>query len=118
MIRGYGNVGKGCVAAMRGAGARVMVSECDPICALQASMEGFQVAKIKEVVGEIDILVTTTGNFKIITLESIKKVKSNTIVGNIARFDNEIEMVALEGFPGIKVGRARPLLSIGGAPSR
>ena len=95
-----------------------MISKCDPICTLQASMEDFQVAKIKQVVGEIGILVTTTGSFKIITLESIKKMKSNAIVGNIGHFDNEIEMVALEGFPGIKVGRARPLLSIGGAPNR
>merc|ERR1712194_211085 len=77
-------------------GKRVMISECDPICALQACMEGFQVATIDQVVGEIDIFVTTTGNFKIITLESMKKMKNNAIVGNIGHFDNEIEMVELE----------------------
>merc|ERR1712227_881950 len=85
VICGYGDVGKGCAFAMRGAGARVMVTECDPICALQACMEGFQVATLDEVVGEADI-------FKIITLESMKKMKNNAIVGNIGHFDNEIEM--------------------------
>merc|ERR1712194_47037 len=89
-------------------GKRVMISECDPICALQACMEGFQVATIDQVVGEIDIFVTTTGNFKIITLESMKKMKNNAIVGNIGHFDNEIEMVELEGFPGIKVDNIKP----------
>merc|ERR1711907_392203 len=108
MICGYGDVGKGCAAAMRGAGARVIVSECDPICALQACMEGFQVARIEDVVGEADIFITTTGNFKIITLEHMKKMKNNAIVGNIGHFDNEIEMTALESFPGIKVDNIKP----------
>merc|ERR1719457_288931 len=108
MICGYGDVGKGCAAAMKGAGARVMISECDPICALQACMEGYQVATIDQVVGEIDIFITTTGNFKIITLESMKKMKNNAIVGNIGHFDNEIEMTELEGFPGMKVDNIKP----------
>merc|ERR1711934_1038085 len=108
MIFGYGDVGKGCAASMKGAGARVIVSEIDPICALQACMEGYQVAPIEEVVGEVDIFVTTTGNFKIITLESMQKMKNSAIVGNIGHFDNEIEMVALEGFPGIKVDNIKP----------
>merc|ERR1711943_149781 len=108
LICGYGDVGKGCAAAMRGAGARVMVTECDPICALQACMEGYQVATIDDVVGEVDIFVTTTGNFKIITLESMKKMKNNAIVGNIGHFDNEIEMDKLESFPGIKVDNIKP----------
>merc|ERR1712151_1168913 len=95
VICGYGDVGKGCAAAMRGAGARVIVTECDPICALQACMEGFQVATLDEVAGEADIFITTTGNFKIITLETMKKMKNNAIVGNIGHFDNEIEMSAL-----------------------
>merc|ERR1712118_536862 len=103
LICGYGDVGKGCAAAMRGAGARVMITECDPICALQACMEGYQVATIDQVVGEIDIFITTTGNFKIITIDSMKNMKNNAIVGNIGHFDNEIEMTALETFPGIKV---------------
>merc|ERR1712177_48513 len=97
MICGYGDVGKGCAAAMKGAGARVMISECDPICALQACMEGYQVATIDQVVGEIDIFITTTGNFKIITLESMKKMKNNAI-----------EMDKLESFPGIKVDNIKP----------
>merc|ERR1712230_54530 len=108
VICGYGDVGKGCAFAMRGAGARVMVSEIDPICALQACMEGYQVATIDDVVGEIDIFVTTTGNFKIITLESMKKMKNNAIVGNIGHFDNEIEMDKLENFPGIKIDNIKP----------
>merc|ERR1719321_1083425 len=108
LICGYGDVGKGCAFAMRGAGARVIITECDPICALQACMEGFQVATMEDVVGEIDIFVSTTGNFKIITLESMKKMKNNAIVGNIGHFDNEIEMTALETLPGIKVDNIKP----------
>merc|ERR1711982_298428 len=92
LVCGYGDVGKGCAFAMRGAGARVLITEIDPICALQACMEGFQVVTIESVVGEIDIFTTTTGNFKIITLEHMKKMKNNAIVGNIGHFDNEIEM--------------------------
>merc|ERR1711971_763375 len=95
--------GKGSAFALRGAGARVMITECDPICALQACMEGFQVATMEQVVGEIDIFVSTTGNFKIITLEYMKKMKNNAIVGNIGHFDNEIEMAGLEKMPGMKV---------------
>merc|ERR1712137_579553 len=83
LICGYGDVGKGCAASMKGAGARVIISEIDPICALQACMEGYQVATIDDVVGEIDIFITTTDNFKIITLESMKKMKNNAIDGNI-----------------------------------
>merc|ERR1712176_1216020 len=81
LICGYGDVGKGSAFAMRG--SRVLIAECDPICALQACMEGFQVVAIESVVGEIDIFTTTTGNFKIITLEHMKKMKNNAIVGNI-----------------------------------
>merc|ERR1719382_1086513 len=108
LIFGYGDVGKGSAFAMRGAGARVMIAEIDPICALQACMEGFQVATVESVVGEIDIFTTTTGNFKIITLEHMKKMKNNAIVGNIGHFDNEIEMEQLESFAGIKVENIKP----------
>merc|ERR1711868_63722 len=94
LICGYGDVGKGCAFAMRGSGARVLITECDPICSLQACMEGFQVVKMESVISEVDIFVTTTGNFKIITLEHMKKMKNNAIVGNIGHFDNEIEMAA------------------------
>merc|ERR1712166_1479922 len=108
LICGYGDVGKGSAFAMRGAGARVLITEIDPICALQACMEGFQVAALESVVGEIDIFTTTTGNFKIITLEHMKKMKNNAIVGNIGHFDNEIEMAGLEGTKGIKVENIKP----------
>jgi adenosylhomocysteinase len=108
LVCGYGDVGKGCAFALRGSGARVLVTECDPICALQACMEGFQVVTIEEVVGEIDIFTSATGNFDIITLEHMKKMKNNAIVGNIGHFDNEIDMAGLEGFPGIKCENIKP----------
>merc|ERR1712203_615928 len=92
----------------KAAGARVIVSEIDPICALQACMEGYQVVTMESVVGEIDIFTTTTGNFNIITLEHMKKMKNNAIVGNIGHFDNEIDMAGLENFPGIKVENIKP----------
>merc|ERR1712097_173147 len=103
-----GDVGKGSAFALRGCGARVLIAEIDPICALQACMEGFQVVTLDEVVGEVDIFVTTTGNFNIITLEHMKKMKNNAIVGNIGHFDNEIDMEGLEGFAGIKVENIKP----------
>jgi len=108
LVCGYGDVGKGCAFAMRGAGARVLVTEIDPICALQACMEGFQVVTMEEVVGEIDIFTSATGNYDIITLEHMKNMKNNAIVGNIGHFDNEIDMAGLEGFPGIKVENIKP----------
>merc|ERR1712072_916073 len=108
LVAGYGDVGKGSAFAMRGAGARVLVTEIDPICALQACMEGFQVVTMESVVGEIDIFTSATGNFDIITLEHMKNMKNNAIVGNIGHFDNEIDMAGLEGFPGIKVENIKP----------
>merc|ERR1712032_520014 len=102
LVCGYGDVGKGCAFALRGAGARVLIAEIDPICALQACMEGFQVTTLDNVVGEADIFVTTTGNFSIIRVDHMAKMKNNAIVGNIGHFDNEIDMAGLEGFPGIK----------------
>merc|ERR1711861_113902 len=108
LICGYGDVGKGSAFAMRGAGARVIVAEIDPICALQACMEGFQVAPLESVVGEVDIFVTTTGNFNIITVDMMKKMKNNAIVGNIGHFDNEIDMAGLEGTEGIKIENIKP----------
>jgi adenosylhomocysteinase len=96
VVCGYGDVGKGCAFALRGCGARVIVTEVDPICALQACMEGFQVVTMEDVVSEIDLVITTTGNKDIITLEHMSKMKNNCIVGNIGHFDNEIQMEALE----------------------
>ena len=103
LILGFGDVGKGSAAALRGSGSRVLVTEIDPINALQACMEGYEVTTIEKVVGEIDIFVSTTGNFNIITCEHMKKMKNNAIVGNIGHFDNEIDMAGLESFQGIKV---------------
>jgi adenosylhomocysteinase len=108
LIAGYGDVGKGCAFAMRGCGARVIVTEVDPICALQACMEGFQVDTFEAVVGEVDIFVSCTGNFNIVTLDLMKKMKNNAIVGNIGHFDNEIDMAGLEGLEGIKVENIKP----------
>merc|ERR1711937_681564 len=108
LVCGYGDVGKGCAFAMRGAGARVIVTEIDPICALQACMEGYQVAALESVVGEIDIFTSATGNFNIITLEHMKKMKNNAIVGNIGHFDNEIDMSGLENTEGVKVENIKP----------
>ncbi len=96
VVCGYGDVGKGCASSLRGQGARVIVTEIDPICALQAAMEGYEVRRLEEVVGSADIFVTTTGNKDIITLDHMSQMKHNAIVGNIGHFDNEIEMAALE----------------------
>jgi len=108
LVAGYGDVGKGCAFALRGCGARVFITEVDPICALQACMEGFQVATMESVIGEVDIFVSSTGNYKIVTLEHMKNMKNNAIVGNIGHFDNEIDMAGLEGFPGIVVENIKP----------
>jgi len=108
LVCGYGDVGKGCAFAMRGAGARVLITEIDPICALQACMEGFQVVSIESCVGEIDIFTSATGNYDIITLEHMKKMKNNAIVGNIGHFDNEIDMAGLEGMAGVTVENIKP----------
>ncbi|MDX6623646.1 MAG: adenosylhomocysteinase, partial [Solirubrobacterales bacterium] len=97
VVCGYGDVGKGCASSLRGQGARVIVTEIDPICALQAAMEGYEVRTLDEVVDSADIFVTTTGNKDIITLDHMSRMKHNAIVGNIGHFDNEIEMAALEG---------------------
>merc|ERR1712113_757594 len=108
LVCGYGDVGKGCAYALRGCGARVLVTEIDPICALQACMEGFEVIEMESCVGEIDIFTSATGNFNIITLDHMKKMKNNAIVGNIGHFDNEIDMAGLEKFEGIQVESIKP----------
>merc|ERR1711976_112412 len=103
VICGYGDVGKGCAAAMKASGARVVVTEIDPICALQAAMEGYAVKKLESVVNEADIFVTATGNKDIIMAHHMAQMKNNAIVGNIGHFDNEIDMEGLDSYPGIKV---------------
>merc|ERR1719281_78740 len=99
LVCGYGDVGKGCAFALRGSGARVMITEIDPINALQACMEGFQVTTIEDCVAEVDIFISATGNYDIIRVEHMQKMKNNAIVGNIGHFDNEIDMAGLEAFP-------------------
>ena len=96
VICGYGDVGKGCAAALKGQGARVMVTEVDPICALQAAMEGFEVVRIEDVMETADIFITTTGNFGIISAEHMARMKHQAIVGNVGHFDNEIDMAGLD----------------------
>ncbi|CAI7892583.1 unnamed protein product [Closterium sp. NIES-54] len=108
LVCGYGDVGKGCAAALKAAGARVTVTEVDPICALQAAMEGFAVNTLANVVGDTDIFVTTTGNKDIIMVDDMVKMKNNAIVCNIGHFDNEIDMAGLESYPGAKKVTVKP----------
>jgi adenosylhomocysteinase len=102
VICGYGDVGKGCCQSLRGQGARVIVTEIDPICALQALMEGYEVKTLEDVLEKADLFVTTTGNYRIITADHMARMKNNAIVGNIGHFDNEIDMAGLAKFPGIR----------------
>jgi len=108
LVCGFGDVGKGCAAALKGSGSRVMVTEIDPINALQACMEGYEVTTIEDVVGEIDIFITATGNKDIIMVKHMEKMKNNAIVGNIGHFDNEMDMAGLESYPGIKIDNIKP----------
>ena len=108
LICGYGDVGKGCAAAMKAQGSIVYVTEVDPICALQASMEGFPVVRLESVVSVIDIFITTTGNKDIIMAHHMAQMKNNAIVGNIGHFDNEIDMAGIEKYPGIKAMNIKP----------
>ncbi|MEZ5976760.1 MAG: adenosylhomocysteinase [Planctomycetota bacterium] len=101
VVCGYGDVGKGCCQSLRGQGARVIVTEIDPICALQALMEGYEVKTLEDVVAEADIFITTTGNKDVIRVEHMERMKHNAIVGNIGHFDNEIEMAKLAKVKGI-----------------
>jgi len=108
VVLGYGDVGKGCARSMKGYGARVIVTEIDPICALQAAMEGFEVATIEEALCEGNIYVTTTGNKDVITLEHMKKMKDQSIVCNIGHFDNEIQVDKLDKYAGAKKIEIKP----------
>jgi adenosylhomocysteinase len=108
LVCGFGDVGKGCAAALKGSGSRCMVTEIDPINALQACMEGYEVTTIDDVVGEVDIFITATGNKDIIMVKHMAKMKNNAIVGNIGHFDNEMDMAGLETFPGIKIDNIKP----------
>jgi adenosylhomocysteinase len=108
VICGFGDVGKGCADSLRGQGARVVVTEIDPICALQAAMEGYQVATLDDMLETADIFVTTTGNKDVITSADIARMKHQAIVGNIGHFDNEIDMVGLMATPGIERVNIKP----------
>jgi adenosylhomocysteinase len=107
-IMGYGDVGKGCAEAMQSAGARVTVTEVDPICALQACMEGLAVKTLDSIIGNVDIFVTATGNKDIIMVSDMVKMKNNAIIGNIGHFDNEIDMEGLENFEGVERINIKP----------
>ena len=108
VVCGYGDVGKGCAASMRGFGARVLVTEIDPICALQAAMEGYQVVTLEEALPYGDIYVTCTGNCDVITGEHMNAMKDEAIVCNIGHFDNEIQVEALKNYPGIRRENVKP----------
>ena len=108
LICGYGDVGKGCADSLRGQGARVIIAEVDPICALQAAMEGYEVTTLEDVVETADIFVTATGNKDIITADDMARMKHNAIVGNIGHFDNEIDMAGLERHPGVERINVKP----------
>ena len=108
VVCGYGDVGKGCADSLRGQGARVVVTEIDPICALQAAMDGFQVTTLEDVLDTADIFITATGNKDVITAEHMAQMKHQAIVGNIGHFDNEIDMVGLERTPGVRRENVKP----------
>ena len=108
VVCGYGDVGKGCAQSMRGFGARVLVTEIDPICALQAAMEGFEVKTVEDALAEGDIYVTTTGNKDILRIEHLTNMKDQAIVCNIGHFDNEIQVDALENYPGVNKVNIKP----------
>ena len=108
VVCGYGEVGKGCSQALRGQGCRVIITEIDPICALQAAMEGHEVKQLDDMIDTADIFITATGNFNIVTADHMARMKDKAIVGNIGHFDNEIDMAGLKKVPGIKRVNIKP----------
>src|SRR5829696_7233588 len=112
VVCGYGDVGKGCAESLRGQGARVIVTEIDPICALQAAMAGHQVTTLDEVLPVADIVITATGNKDVVTVEQMSRMKHQAIVGNIGHFDNEIDMAGLESYPGITHKNVKPQVDL------
>ncbi|MCW0213406.1 MAG: adenosylhomocysteinase, partial [Pseudonocardia sp.] len=108
VVAGFGDVGKGSAEALAGQGARVIVAEVDPICALQALLEGFQVARISDVIDKADLVITTTGNKDIITVDLLQRMKHQSILGNVGHFDNEIDMAGLARIPGITKVNIKP----------
>ena len=112
VVCGYGDVGKGCAESLRGQGARVIVTEIDPICALQAAMDGYQVATLEDVLATADIIITSTGNKDVVSAEQMSRMKHQAIVGNIGHFDNEIDMAGLETWPGIVRKTVKPQVDL------
>jgi len=112
VVCGYGDVGKGCAESLRGQGARVVVTEIDPICALQAAMDGYQVDTLENVLPVADIVITATGNKDVVTADQMSRMKKNAIVGNIGHFDNEIDMAGLETWPGMERKNVKPQVDL------
>jgi adenosylhomocysteinase len=112
VVCGYGDVGKGCAESLRGQGARVIITEIDPICALQAAMDGYQVSTLEDVLDTADIIITATGNKDVVTVEQMKRMKHQAILGNIGHFDNEIDMAGLENLPGVERKTVKPQVDV------
>jgi adenosylhomocysteinase len=112
VVCGYGDVGKGCAESLRGQGARVVITEIDPICALQAAMDGYQVTTLEDVLPVADIVITATGNKDVVTAEQMSRMKHNAIVGNIGHFDNEIDMAGLEEWEGVTRKNVKPQVDL------
>ncbi len=112
VVCGYGDVGKGCAESLRGQGARVIVTEIDPICALQAAMDGYQVSTLDDVLDVADIIITSTGNKDVVTVEQMAKMKHQAILGNIGHFDNEIDMAGLESYEGVVRKNVKPQVDV------
>jgi adenosylhomocysteinase len=108
VVCGYGDVGKGCAESLRGQSARVIITEIDPICALQAAMDGFEVRRLDDIVSQADFVITATGNKSVVTAEHMSRMKDQAVVGNIGHFDNEIDMAALSRWPGITEENIKP----------
>jgi adenosylhomocysteinase len=117
VVCGYGDVGKGCAESLRGQGARVIVTEIDPICALQAAMDGYQVAHLDSVIASADIVITATGNKDVVTAEQIGRMKHQAILGNIGHFDNEIDMAGLAATPGVTHKNVKPQVDLWTLPN-
>ena len=117
VVCGYGDVGKGCTESLKGQGARVVVTEVDPICALQAAMDGHEVVTLEDVVGSADIFVTATGNKDVITADHMAQMKHQAIVGNIGHFDNEIDMAGLTKWEGSSGSTSSPRWTSGSSPT-
>ena len=112
VVCGYGDVGKGCAESLRGQGARVIVTEIDPICALQAAMDGYQVSTLEDVLDTADIIITATGNKDVVTVDQMKRMKHQAILGNIGHFDNEIDITGLENLPGVERKTVKPQVDV------